>query len=105
MSCMTMQGLTPAKKSAQREALERLNAGLIDGSVRVIIGKAGGITFAGWTNREDVSDVCAYRAMANSPAMRRAIFKAEAMQGNKLDPRAIAGGLHSHDGGATWTRH
>lgn len=105
MPCMTQPTLTEQQKQSQVKALQRLNDAIGAGTVKVIIGKAGGITFAGWQDREGVSDLCAYRALMNSPTMRRAVMRAEAMQGNKLDPRAIASGLHSHDGGATWSRH
>jgi len=76
-------------------------------SVNVAIGRTGGIAFAGWTDKGGVSDLCAYRALtvANSAILRRAIARAEAMQGRKLDARAIAAGVHSHDGGATWGAH
>lgn len=107
MPCMTQPTLTEQQKQSQVEALRRLNDAVGAGTVKVIIGRNGGIAFAGWAqdDRSGVSDLCAYRALMNSPAMRRAVMRAEAMQGNKLDPRAIASGLHSHDGGATWSRH
>lgn len=107
MPCMTQPTLTEQQRSAQRGALARLETALGAGTVKVVIGRAGGVTFAGWRDdqREGVSDLCAYRALSNSPAMRRAVLRAEAMGGNRMDPRAIASGLHSHDGGSTWTRH
>ena len=37
--------------------------------------------------------------------LRRAIMRAEAMAGHKIDPRAVASGMHSHDQGATWSKH
>lgn len=107
MPCITQTNLTPAAKARQVSALERLAAAIGAGAVKVVIGRTGGISFAGWedSDREGVSDLCAYRAIAHAPAVRRAILRAEAMQGNRIDPRAIASGLHSHDNGATWSRH
>lgn len=105
MPCLTQPAATPAQKAKQRSALQRLIDALAAGSAGVVIGRAGGITFTGWSDREGVSDLCAYRALSNHPTMRRAVIRAEALQGNRLDPRAIASGLHSHDGGATWSRH
>lgn len=105
MPCLTQPNITPAQKVRQREALQRLAAALAAGTVGVTVGKAGGVAFTGWTDREGVSDLCAYRALANRPEMRRALLKAEAASGNRMDPRAIASGLHSHDDGATWSRH
>lgn len=105
MPCLTQPNLTEQAKAAQRAALARLLAGLAAGTAGVTIGKAGGVAFTGWTDRGGVSDLCAYRALANRPELRRAILKAEAASGNRMDPRAIASGLHSHDNGATWSRH
>jgi len=104
MPCMTQPNLTPIQKQRQRTAVERLAAAIGEGTVKVVVGRTGGIAFTGWTDREGVSDLCAYRAIANSPAMRRALIRAEAMSGNKMDPRTLASGVHSHDGGATWGR-
>lgn len=105
MPCLTQPAATPQTKARQRSALERLLAALAAGTVKVQVGRAGGVAFAGWTDREGVSDLCAYRALSNRPEMRRALLRAEAMSGNRMDPRAIASGLHSHDNGATWSRH
>lgn len=105
MPCITAPTLTQQQRAAQAAALRRLQAALGAGTVRVIVGRSGGITFAGWNDREGVSDVCAYRALAGSAELRRAVMRAEALSGNRMDQRAIASGLHSHDGGATWSRH
>ena len=105
MPCITQSNITPEVKARQRTALEKLAAALAAGTVTVKVGRAGGIAFAGWNDREGVSDLCAYRALSNRPELRRALLKAEALSGNRMDPRAIASGLHSHDGGATWSRH
>lgn len=88
-------------------AIKRLNAALGAGTAQVVIGAAGSIAFKGWNEREGVSDLCAYRALAasNSPELRRAVMRAEAMSGRKLDTRAVASGVHSHDGGSTWGSH
>ena len=88
-------------------ALARLGAALAAGTATVIIGRNGAIAFKGWTDARGVTDLCAYRALtaANSAPLRRAIARAEAMSGNRVDARAIAAGTHSHDGGATWGNH
>lgn len=104
MPCMTQPTLTEQQKQSQVEALRRLNDALTAGTVKVIVGRTGSIALGGWDDRSGISDLCAYRALMNAPAMRRAVMRAEAMSGNRLDPRAIASGLHSHDGGATWAR-
>lgn len=106
MPCMTQPNRTPEVKARQAKAVERLAAAIGEGAVKLVVGRTGSIAFAGWkdSDREGVSDLCAYRAIANAPAVRRALLRAEAMSGNKVDPRAIASGLHSHDAGATWAR-
>ena len=106
MPCLTQTNITPQKRALQRTALERLIAAIGAGKVQIAVGRTGGIAFKGWADadREGVSDLCAYRAIANAPEVRRALIRAEALSGNRMDPRAIASGLHSHDGGATWAR-
>lgn len=105
MPCLTQQNLTVQQKQRRREAVGRLQAALAAGQVKVVI-KRGAIAFAGWRDeeREGVSDVCAYRALCNTAELRRAVFRAEAQSGERIDPRVIASGMHSHDGGATWGR-
>lgn len=90
------------------EALERLERFIQTGSVRIVIDKrTGAIAFAGWKrdqNRGDVSDACAYRVLTSrsSAVLRMAIARAEVQQGVKVNAKAVAVGVHSHDGGKTW---
>lgn len=87
-----------------KAALRRLEAALQSGTVRVSIGPSGGVAFVGWKDRDDVTDVCAYRTLTaeGSWALRQAVTKAEAMTGRKVNPNAVASGHHSHDDGNTW---
>lgn len=107
MPCTSQPNMTPSARQLQQAALARLDSAIARGSVRVVIGREGAIAFRGWQDREGISDLCAYRALAasNSPSLRRAIARAEAISGNKLNARAIASGTHSHDGGATFHPH
>lgn len=105
MPCMSQPNLTEMQKQAQRGAIARLRAAIALGTVTVVVGRNGSIAFKGWRDNAGVSDLCAYRVIANTPELRRALARAEVMSGNKLDPQAIAAGTHSHDGGATWSRH
>jgi hypothetical protein len=106
MPCTTNPILTPTQRDRQRQALARLQAAIGAGTVQVVIAK-GSIAFKGWAaeDREGVADLCAYRALANTPEVRRAVIRAEAATGQRIDPRAIASGMHSHDGGRTWGTH
>jgi hypothetical protein len=107
MPCDTKipEGMTLATRNLQiTAALRRLEASLSGGKVRATIGPNGAIAFAGWADRDGVSDVCAYRALAaaNSWTLRQAVSRAEATSGRKLNPQAVGAGVHSHDGGNTW---
>jgi hypothetical protein len=102
------KGQTLAQRIDQvKVALKRLEQYLQSGSVRVSIGSNGAIVFAGWNDRDDITDVCAYRTLAseNSWPLRQAVARAEAQSGRRVNPQAVAAGIHSHDGGRTWGRH
>ena len=105
MPCINQPDQTVQQRQEKLDALKRLQAALALGTVKVIVGRTGSIAFGNWNDRSGLTDLCAYRAIANTPEMRRALVRAEAMSGNKMDPRAIAAGEHSHDGGATWSKH
>jgi hypothetical protein len=108
MPCITNVNLTELQKVRQRDALKKLAAKIAAGSVQVVVAKGtGAFALKGWAEaeREGVSDICAYRALMNDPAMRMALRKAQAMSNTPVSARAVASGLHSHDGGATWSRH
>jgi hypothetical protein len=105
MVCDTRIDLSAQGRQRMQEALERLRAGLADGTMTAVIGANGALAFKGWTDNGGYSDTCAYRALSarNSPELRRAIARAEVTSGRSLNPRAVASGTHSHDGGRTWT--
>lgn len=110
MPCETKvrTGQTVAERRAQvLAALKRLDAQLGAGKVTVAVSPQGAVAFIGWQDRDDITDVCAYRALAmmKSHAMQRAIAAAEVRSGAKVNPQAVAAGWHSHDGGKTWGRH
>jgi hypothetical protein len=98
---------TQIKPKTVESALKRLEAALQAGSVKVVISAAGAFAFAGWTDNDGVSDLCAYRKLiaANSPALRRAVMRAQVGSGRTIDAKAIQAGVHSHDGGVTWSTH
>lgn len=89
-----------------KKALTRLELALTQGRVKVRIGVNGAVAFEGWKpdDRDDVTDVCAYRTLTsqNSAALRVAVARAESLQGRKVNPHAVAAGTHSHDGGKSW---
>ena len=88
-----------------REAMVRLAAG----RVKVTLGPNGVPMFTGWegASRDGITDACAYRRImaSGSVTMQQAIAKAEIMAGRPVNKAAVAQGVHSHDGGATWHSH
>lgn len=109
MACETMR--QPAQSLAERQAeikqaLATLTAKLTAGSVKVTIGAQGAVALTGWLGAErgGISDACAYRVLTaeGSWALRQAVARAEATSGRKVNARAVAAGVHSHDGGGSW---
>lgn len=110
MACLS--ALQPNQTFAQRmtqveAAIKRLEQYIQTGTVRIGISPKGAIVFQGWNDRDGISDVCAFRSMTatNSWVLRQAVLRAEGMSGRKVNPKAIAEGSHSHDGGKTWGKH
>lgn len=80
------------------------------GKVKVVVDKkTGAVAFTGMTDSEKdgVSDACAYRRImaTGSATAKMAIAKAEAVAGRSVSRQALAAGIHSHDGGSTWSTH
>lgn len=100
-------GQTLEQRGAQiKAALKRLEQKLAAGQVRVAIAQNGAVAFAGWRDRDDVSDVCAYRVLSaeGSSALRMAVARAQALSGRQVNPQAVAAGWHTHDG-VSWGKH
>lgn len=97
------------RQAEVQAAVARLEGRLADGSVTVLLSPEGAVAFNGWEQdeRDGVSDVCAaltlqYQA---SWAFTQALQAAEAVSGYSYQPQAVASGLHSHDGGHSWSTH
>jgi hypothetical protein len=110
MACYSIKrpGQTLEQRGSQiKAALKRLEAALTGGRVRVTIAPNGAVAFAGWADRDDVTDACAYRVLSseNSWALRQAVARAQVTSGRQVNPQAVAAGWHSHDGGSTWGKH
>ena len=96
---------TPEKKQRVKDALARLERALSAGTVKVVIDRASGaVAFRGLWRSDGVADSCAYRALtaANSAPLRASLARAEIMAGRSVNERAIASGVHSHDGGRSF---
>ena len=110
MACESIRrsGQTLVERMDQvKTALARLERYLSTGSVKVQIGPNGAVAFAGWNDRDDVTDACAFHSLSatSSWALKQAVARAEALTGRKVNPAAVAAGMHSHDGGRTWSTH
>jgi hypothetical protein len=105
MPCDTK--LKPAQTITQRKeeitkVIARLSAGLVAGSIKVKLSPAGAIAFDGLTetDRDGVTDACAYRRlMVTGGALAKAkVQAAQALLGKPI----LTHGAHSHDGGQSW---
>lgn len=111
MVCWTRvkRGQTKEQRGVQvKTALQKLDKLLSSMKVTAKIGPQGAIAFTGWSDidRDDVTDVCAYRYImaTGSATAKMAIARAEQLAGRGVSKEAIAQGTHSHDGGATWNK-
>jgi hypothetical protein len=96
------------RKEEVRRVVANLSTALAAGKVKVLVGKEGGIAFVGLSDseRDGVTDACAYRRVMveGSALAKAAITRAEQLAGRTIDKRAVAQGLHTHDGGHSWHR-
>lgn len=101
---------TISERKREIEAVvAKLTAGLAAGRIKPVIGPQGAVAFQGLseTDRDGVTDACAYRRLMSSGSAlaKVAIERAELLAGRKIDRQAVGIGAHSHDGGATWHSH
>lgn len=112
MPCNTK--LKPRQTVSQRAAEVRKAAASIDkllGAKKVTakVGPQGAVTFTGIPDdvRDGMTDACIYRTITRtgSAAAKMAIQRAEQLAGRAVDRKTVALGVHSHDGGQTWSTH
>lgn len=108
---MRFPGQTISQRAVEvRTAADKLAQRLASGRIKINIDKASGaINFDGWdaNERNGITDSCAYRKIMSgtSAAAKMAIARAEQLAGRAVDKKAVAQGIHSHDGGRTWHSH
>lgn len=103
------------RKAEVKTVLGKISEDIKRNRIVPVVSKRGAITFVrklpnGQTvpidnrERDDVTDACIYRAVmrTGSALERHAILKAEEQARVKVDPKLVAAGVHSHDGGQTW---
>lgn len=112
MSCDTM--LQANQTLAQRKEQVRRAAQIIDQliaarRVGVKVGPQGAVTFTGIsdTDRAGMTDACVYRMLSRSgsAATKMALQRAEQLAGRAVSKAALHAGVHSHDGGSSWSTH
>jgi len=90
-------------------ATGRIQAGIIQGRIKVKVGPQGAVAFDGIpeSERDGVTDACIYRRiMATGSALAKMeIAKAETLAGRSVNRQVVGQGVHSHDGGRTWHDH
>lgn len=109
MPCDTRlkKGQTLSQRAGEiRGVVTTVAAALAAGRVKVKVGAKGGIAFIGLSEgeRDGVTDACLYRRVlaTGTAAAKLAIQRAEQLAGRTVDRQAVAQGLHTHDGGASW---
>jgi hypothetical protein len=103
--------LSPEQTAAERRrevdrALVELERSINRGAVQVKIGPDGAVCFSGWgEERRRVTDPCAYRTLVSRGSwdLRQAVVRAEALSGNRVNEARVAAGVHSHNGGGSWS--
>ena len=95
------------RKSEVKQAVYDINSLIATGKVKPVVDRrTGAIAFQGLDEniRDGVTDACVYRQLqtTGSTLTKMAIQRAEQLAGRTVDNKAVAQGVHSHDGGGTW---
>jgi hypothetical protein len=98
------------RKTQVKEIIAFTDELIRKGKIKIIVDKrTGAILFDGMTVQErgGVSDACTYRLImtTGSASAKQAIARAELLAGRGVNKQALTQGVHSHDGGATWSTH
>lgn len=95
------------RKAEVKKAITALDKLLQSKKAKAVVGPQGAIAFQGWDNQErsGVSDACAYRLImvSGSALAKAAIARAEQLAGRSVSKQAVGQGVHSHDGGNSWS--
>ena len=109
MPCDTVvkQGQTAAQRIAEvKENTKRIDKLLATKKIQVKVGPQGAVAFIGLSaaQRDGMTDACIFRMLTRtgSAQAKMAIMRAEQLAGRRIDPKTVAAGVHSHDGGSTW---
>ena len=111
MACESYRISNEQTEAERREeidaAIAALEADIAAGKVTVRVGEQGAVAFEGWAAgaEKHIADSCAALTLQyqGSWAYTQAVQAAAAACGTTYSPAAVAAGIHSHDGGATWS--
>lgn len=98
---------TTMRKEVIRKKTEELEKGILAGSIKIKVGPQGAVAFIGWTDRDQITDNCAFRRLMNkgSATLKMKLAAAEQLAGRSVNKQMVAQGAHSHDNGETWHSH
>jgi hypothetical protein len=112
MVCWTFVKPNQTKEERKREiqkATANIARMIAAQKVQVKVGPQGAITFLGVPPdvRDGMTDSCVFAGLSRFPsqAFKMAVARAEQLAGVKVSPAAVEAGIHSHDGGASWSQH
>jgi hypothetical protein len=113
MPCDTKlkRGQTISQRAAEvKQIAYDVNSLIAAGKIKPVIDKrTGAIAFQGLDDniRDGATDACIYRRImvSGSSLTKAKLAQAEAIAGRTVNKQALAQGVHSHDGGATWGSH
>lgn len=86
------------RKATVTETVRALGVALVKRQVKAVVGPQGSITFAGWTDKNGVTDACAYRRImaTGSVLAKLEIARAELLAGRNVDKSMVKAGVHYH---------
>ena len=99
---------TISERAAEvRQIAIDVNSLIAAGKVKPVVDKrTGAVAFQGLddTIRDGATDACIYRRImvTGSSLTKAKLAQAEAVAGRTVNKTALAHGVHSHDGGASW---
>jgi hypothetical protein len=97
------------RKKEIKGAIDKLAISVMKRQARIVVGANGSVTIVGWqaNDRAGITDACAYRRLLvqGNALVQAELKRAEQIAGRTVDKRMLAQGIHSHDGGNTWSTH
>jgi hypothetical protein len=98
------------RKNQVKEIIAFIDELIRKSKMKIIVDRrTGAVAFSGITDSErgGVSDACVYRLLMATGSLqaKQAIARAEQLAGRTVSRQALTQGIHSHDGGHSWSTH